>query len=121
MDDFDALWRGLDGGEQSAVRRAARTGRAVEDRIAPHAVAYARRRLARWWLDLAEIAPAVTLLLVLPLFARRRLGILTADDQWPARAVGIVIVVVAFVGWRRWRYASAVRLNDGRGEPEGSR
>ena len=121
MDDFQQRWRALDGGDQSTVRRASRRGSRVEERLAPDVVAYSRRRLDRWWSELAEIAPAVVVLLLLPLYASRDIGLLTADDAWPARIAGIAVVVVAFVGWRRWRYAVAIRLNDVPGEPVDSR
>jgi hypothetical protein len=122
VDGFDALWRELDGGEQSYVRRAARRGLAAEARLAPAVAGYAGRRLRRWWLDLAEIAPATVLLLLLPLFARRDLGPLTADDAWPERILALAAVVAGFAGWRRTRYARAVRVNGGDpGGPAGSR
>lgn len=111
MEDFDARWKSIGGGEQSEVRRAARGGRPLDDDLAPLVVEYARRRLRRWWVDLGEIAPAIVVLLALPFYARRDLGLLTAENQWPARIVGLAIVVAGFVVWRRRHYKRAIELN----------
>ena len=120
VDDLDARWSGLDGGDQSYVRRATRRGRRVEPGLADVAVLYARRRLERWWLDVLEIAPAIALLLVLPAIADRRDTLLTSGH--PVVRTALVLAFGAgFVLVRRLRYAKAARLNAAPAEPAGSR